>query len=353
MQASESTNPRHADGQISFVLTPHTLNSSEAKTQPRSFKTCRRPRQPGSGHYQLNNESTYEISSDVEVIRTFSDNYLIVEELLRGEVRYITKNEYRDYREKSISNAQASEYLDSGSSLISENGNSAGINGVIMIDNSITTIDQSSDYSVTNNFNIVINGNGNIIGDFGNTQFQQSGTSGNDSIEGDFLEPADDAFRGGGGDDELTGYRGGDLLVGDAGNDILRGGNGRDVLTGGAGTDTLYGGFGQNTFAGEQDGAVDVLYLKSDHLAVNWLTNTSGNQDGSKVDIIGPLDTFDKILVQGVIDSQLSFASTSATIQGQSVSGLGLYADNILEAIYTGNNMTTSQLELVTAGISI
>jgi len=222
-----------------------------------------------------------------------------------------------------------------------------------LTDSSTTSIDNSTDNSVTQTFNITINGDSNSLGDFGNTAFDDAGTAGNDIIEGNFYMPANDLFRGGDGDDELTGYRGADLLVGDAGDDILRGGNGKDVLTGGTGGDTMYGGFGQNTFTGERDGAIDKLWLKSDHLATNWLTNSANNQDGTKVDIIGTLDTFDRIYIQGAYNGQLSYGATTANIQGQEVSGLGIYAGSVLEAIYTGNNVTSSQLDLMTTGVPI
>ena len=152
------------------------------------------------------------------------------------------------------------------------------------------------------------------------------------------------------GDDQLTGFRGADVLVGDAGNDIIRGGNGRDVLTGGAGADQIYGGFGQNTFTGEKDGSLDRLYLKSDQWSYNWIYESAGNQDGNKVDVIGALDTFDRITIQGVSDGLLTYGSTTTTIQGQQVSGLGIFAAGTLEAIYTGNNLSASQLDAMTTG---
>ena len=106
------------------------------------------------------------------------------------------------------------------------------------------------------------------------------------------------------------------------GNDEVRAGNGRDVLTGGEGGDDLYGGFGQNTFTGEQDGAEDWLFLKSDHLAVNYLNGKAGNNvENKKADVIASLDSFDQVFIQGASDSQLSFKSTThTTISGESLS---------------------------------
>ena len=220
--------------------------------------------------------------------------------------------------------------------------------------NNVTNnVDNSINNTITQNFNITINGDNNSLGDFGNTQFQQTGTQGADIITGNSAVAETDILRGMEGDDNLVGYRGADVLVGDAGNDIVRGGNGRDVLTGGVGGDTIYGGFGQNTFTGELDGAVDRIYFKSDHLASNWLYGKAGNQNGNKVDVIGSLDDFDLIFVEGALDSQLSYGATTAGIQGQNVSGIGIYAGNVLEAIYTGNNLTTNQLDAMTTGVPV
>lgn len=218
--------------------------------------------------------------------------------------------------------------------------------------NNTTTnnVDNSISNTVTQNFTITITGDNNSLGSFGNTTFQQSGTQGADILTGNSSEAASDVFRGMDGDDQLTGFRGADVLVGDAGNDIIRGGNGRDVLTGGAGADQIYGGFGQNTFTGELDGAVDRLYLQSDQWSYNWVYESAGNQDGNKVDVIGALDTFDRITIQGVSDGLLTYGSTTTTIQGQQVSGIGIFAAGTLEAVYTGNNLSASQLDAMTTG---
>ena len=118
--------------------------------------------------------------------------------------------------------------------------------------------------------NIINQGSGTI--NVGNIGVSLQGTASSDSLSGksgdDFGNDVIDGFSG---DDIITGYRGADGLNGGEGNDEVRAGNGRDTVTGGSGSDELYGGFGQNTFTGEQDGMVDDLYLKSDHLAVNYL----------------------------------------------------------------------------------
>ena len=109
-----------------------------------------------------------------------------------------------------------------------------------------------------------------------------------------------------------------------------------------------------NTFTGEQDGYADDLYLKSDHLAVNWLTNTANNNpNGYKTDEIGALDSYDKIHIQGAMDSQLSFMDTSHVRgDGTELDGIGIYASGSLEAVYTGGNLSVQQVMTMTSGVA-
>jgi serralysin len=71
-----------------------------------------------------------------------------------------------------------------------------------------------------------------------------TGTSGNDTLNGDAL---DDDLYGLAGADTLTGNGGADYLDGGAGNDTLNGNDGDDTLIGGAGRDRLDGGAGTDT----------------------------------------------------------------------------------------------------------
>ena len=162
-----------------------------------------------------------------------------------------------------------------------------------------------------------------------------------------------DLLDGGDGDDDLTGYRGADFLNGGAGNDILRAGNGRDILSGGNGTDVFYGGFGLNTFENELDGEIDQLYFRSDQWAENWLYGSAGNSpNGEKADKIEMLDEFDQIYIQGVSTSQLSYGSVDHNSNlGETLSGIGIYASGVLEAVYVGDNLSQSQIEAMTRGI--
>jgi Ca2+-binding RTX toxin-like protein len=179
------------------------------------------------------------------------------------------------------------------------------------------------------------------------------GGGGNDVIDGGGAEPIADYLYGESGNDELIGYRGADLLNGGSGNDILRAGNGRDIIDGGDGADLMYGGFGLNTFKDERDGSVDNLYIRSDQWEENWIYGKAGNSaNGEKADKIEALDEFDKIYFEGISDSQLSYGSVNHVSQlGETLSGLGIYASGVLEAVYVGGNLNLNQLNSMTQGI--
>jgi len=180
------------------------------------------------------------------------------------------------------------------------------------------------------------------------------GTSGSDILKGYFGDNfGKDLLEGGDGSDLLVGYRGADTLDGGQGDDTLMAGNGRDIITGGAGGDTMYGGFGLNTFEDEADGAVDTLYFKSDQWAENWLYGKAGNSpNGQKADKITELDSFDRIYIQGVATSQLTYGNASHQSNlDETLSGIGIYASGYLEAVYVGDNLNISQLKLMTQGI--
>ena len=180
-----------------------------------------------------------------------------------------------------------------------------------------------------------------------------TGTDGDDNFHarsGDNFGP--DTISGGGGNDDLIGYRGADRISGEAGNDVVRAGNGRDVLSGGDGRDTLYGGFGLNTFEDEMDGSTDFLYVKSDQWAENWLYGSAGNSpNGEKADKIELLDEGDRIFIQGVETSQLSYGFVDHNSNlGETLSGIGIYSSGFLEAVYVGGNLSMAQLEAMTSG---
>ena len=186
---------------------------------------------------------------------------------------------------------------------------------------------------------------------FGVFDDSKIGGSDPDVLKGD---TGSDLLIGGQGHDQLTGMRGADFLDGGSGNDILRAGNGRDVITGGSGKDVVYGGFGLNTFDDFCDGEIDQIYFKSDQLSYNWLYGKAGNSpNGQKADKITELDSFDRIYVQGVATSQLTFRAVSHQSNlGETLSGIGIYASGYLEAVYVGDNLSMSQIAAMTQGVA-
>ena len=152
---------------------------------------------------------------------------------------------------------------------------------------------------------------------------------------------------GGHGNDTLRGKAGWDLIDGGAGNDLIRGGNGRDILIGGIGSDEIHGDFGWNTYKSEKDGFADLIAIKSDQWLVNWLYNKAGNSpNGEKCDIIEGLDATDRIRIIGCDTKALSFADTTA----KGLSGVGIYANGNLEALYIGGDLSIAQIKAMTTG---
>jgi len=166
----------------------------------------------------------------------------------------------------------------------------------------------------------------------------------------DFNAPqmAGSIVNGGKGDDIISGYAGWDILDGGDGNDLIRAGNGRDIICGGAGADELWGDFGWNTFRSEIDNSSDLIVVKSDQFLANWLYCKAGNNpSGEKCDVIEGLDSSDKIIIAGVATEFLSF---NANASAHGLNGIGIYANGFLEALYTGTNLSTSQLSQITSG---
>jgi len=156
------------------------------------------------------------------------------------------------------------------------------------------------------------------------------------------------SLYGGWGDDQLFGSMGSDFLSGGRGDDLIHGGIGADVITGGVGRDELHGDFGRNTYRSEKDGVSDLIAIKSDQFLVNWLYGQAGNSpNGEKSDIIEGLDLIDKIRIIGIDTSEISFAADVAT---KGVTGIGIYGKGILEALYTGGDLTLAQIQSMTSG---
>lgn len=173
---------------------------------------------------------------------------------------------------------------------------------------------------------------------------------GNDVARG---AEGDDTLLGGAGNDSLAGGLRNDRLEGEVGNDAARGGNGRDTLIGGAGRDELWGDFGLNHFEANNDGESDLLVIKSDQLMFNQLINGIDNSGGAKCDVIGKIDSIDKVIIQGAATAQLTFQQSYSwqnPITSELLSGIAIFAAGKLEALYTGGDLTLAQIQSITTG---
>lgn len=162
-----------------------------------------------------------------------------------------------------------------------------------------------------------------------------------------------DTLVGGAGNDSLAGGLLNDRLEGEVGNDAARGGNGRDTLIGGLGRDELWGDFGLNHFEANSDGESDLLVIKSDQIMFNQLLNGIDNSGGAKCDIIGKIDSIDKIIIQGVGTAQLTFQQSYSwqnPITSAVLTGVAIFAAGKLEALYTGGDLSLLQIQAITTG---
>ena len=218
--------------------------------------------------------------------------------------------------------------------------------------------DQLANYlagSCNQDFLYGMNGDDSIYGQSGNDYLD--GGYGSDSL---FGGPGDDLcvgyhgndfLYGSRGDDILIGNRGFDQLTGSIGNDIIHAGKGADILEAGSGSDALYGGFGLNIFKRTDDMEADKIYIRSDHWEYNPLYKSAGNNaNGEKVDEIHEVDSLDQIFIQGVSSSQLTFKPVEYFRNSHYESSIGIFASNILEAVYLGQNLSTEQLASITSG---
>jgi Ca2+-binding RTX toxin-like protein len=303
------------------------------------------------------------VNSDVEAISDNAGTYLLVSDLLAGKVRYLNHDEFRRYQDTWESTSVPEKYFPQTSfpETISNDDTNTATNPQTYIFN----IDNSTNYNVnvgnvnTGGGSLVIGGSNNNVGNSTNVStvnvdYKFVGTGGSDVLKGYSGDNyGKDLLDGGDGSDQLFGYRGADFLSGGNGNDELRAGNGRDIITGGAGGDTLYGGFGLNTFEDEADGEVDSLYFQSDQWAENWIYGKDGNSpNGEKADKITELDSFDRIYIQGVASSQLTYGNVShKSSLGVTLSGIGIYASGVLEAVYVGDDLNMGQIAAMTQGI--
>lgn len=174
----------------------------------------------------------------------------------------------------------------------------------------------------------------------GNTVFSHDG---NDFING-FSSNLNDYFHGG---------KGSDFINGGFGDDLIRGGKGPDFLIGNSGSDTLWGDFGRNYLDGGVGG--ESKYSDSFVVTVDSKKNEFGNPGGIRADVLLNVDKNDKIFINGAADSTLSFREdiihpvtfwkviapqVSYGYDAGSKTGIGIFADGILEAIVVTNYNT-------------
>lgn len=176
-----------------------------------------------------------------------------------------------------------------------------------------------------------------------------------------------DGLIGGDGYDEIFGFEGNDYIHGQdqadylaagKGDDTVRGGKGHDELIGGLGADYLWGGEGANELwagpgrtafrSGLEDGAdgdPDQLYVPADSIL-----NPKGNPGGLNRDLIFQADLNDKIFIHGVSDSSLSYQSGILDPRGTGYSGVGIFANGILEAIVVSSQLSAFDVSQMTKG---
>jgi len=161
-------------------------------------------------------------------------------------------------------------------------------------------------------------------------------------------DPVGTSITGSENGETLRGLGGWDIIDGKGGNDLIHGGNGRDIITGGSGSDEIHGDFGWNTYTDQRDGSTDLIAIKSDQFLSNWWYGSAGNSpNGEKADIIEGLDSHDQIKIIGVSTDQLTFTENTSH---RGVSGIGIYANGTLEAVYTGGNLDSGQISSMTTG---
>ena len=177
---------------------------------------------------------------------------------------------------------------------------------------------------ISGNNNSVIAGSNNFV-NYGTITYTDSSTKNlvytDNSVNYNYTTTSittNRTFNGSAKADRLTGASTDDMLAGGGGNDVLTGGAGGDTLQGDVGNDKLYGGAGLNTFDG--GAGKDQMYLQSDGTA----------------DILRELNRGDKIYIQGATRGGFSVGSVDG--------GLGIFNRGALEAVYTGQGTTESQL---------
>ncbi|ABM77206.1 calcium-binding protein [Prochlorococcus marinus] len=156
-----------------------------------------------------------------------------------------------------------------------------------------------------------------------------------------------DQVYGRSGNDELNGGDGSDIVDGGIGNDNLRGGEGNDELRGGPGLDFLWGDQGSNVLTAGLDTVKDDLYV-----TVESSFDTRGNPNNSYRDFLTEVTSIDRIYMHGIDDAALVFVDNIIDPKGSGLSGVGIYANGVLEAIvHDSSGLNASQINDITTGI--
>ena len=173
------------------------------------------------------------------------------------------------------------------------------------------------------------------------------GNDGNNIIN---AKGGNDYLQGGVGNDRLNGSKGNDFLEGGAGDDIIYGGKGNDTLQGGNGADILHGSLGQNTFSNTADGSTDIINIQCEQQSGKKRRRKAKNkkQGTNNIDIIEGLDVNDQINLIGAENKSISVQETIALGE----TGVGIFAKGSLEALYTGDELSSAQLLDMTTGLN-
>ena len=304
-------------------------------------------------------ENTNISASSARAVTPMAVDFLALGDLYNGFEGYGTNNSFSGNTvygfntgidaTTSIALNDLTRYIDSNSYTIHDSG------GKDVLDFSGFTSNQTIDMRSTPTNGRTIRASdiegltGNLLISEGSVIENSVGGSGDDYIFGNTTH---NSITGGDGNDTIRAMIGWDTLVGGSGDDRLEAGRGRDTLFGGAGADILIGGFGPNQFGRNKDSAVDQIQLHSDQFKVNELYGKAGNNgNNAKCDIIESMDSYDRITINGVEDSRLSYRSatlTSATFGRQS--GIGVFADESMELLYTGGDLSIAQIDAATTG---
>jgi hypothetical protein len=136
-----------------------------------------------------------------------------------------------------------------------------------------------------------------------------------------------------------------DELTGGFAAEFIQGKDGDDVLIGGGGEDKIEGGLGSNQFFSLEDGASAFVLISSDG-------SRSSVRNRQTVDEIAELGIEDRIGIIGASPRRLRFRPTSinSTAYGP-LQGIGISIGKRLEAVYTGQTLTLSELRDLTVGL--